>query len=177
MLNTVRTEKLVQKKTDIRDNPVGIPKEAVQRIVAMLDKHVSSLFVLFHQYQKHHWNVEGPQFRDLHLYLEDSYTRVHKDLDRLAERITALGGLPTSHPTSLVEQSYIEHEPEGMYSIRDSLTNDLEAEKAMSKELRTSIRTCDDLDDFATRRLLEKALEKVEDRAHHLEHYLEDDRL
>jgi len=48
--------------------------------VTELDKHLATLFVLFHQCQKHHWLVEGPQFRDIHHFLEEGYTEIHKQL-------------------------------------------------------------------------------------------------
>ena len=100
-------------KDTIEDNPIGLPKDVTSMLIPELDRHQASLFVLFHQYQKHHWLVEGPQFRDLHHFLQESYEAVHKQVDMIAERMTALGGIPTSHPAELVKVSYVEHEPEG----------------------------------------------------------------
>ena len=88
-------------RQEMEDNPVGLPEKAAREMASALDRHQASLFVLFHQYQKHHWVVVGPQFRDLHLFFQEAYEHVHKHLDALAERVTLLGGVPTASPTAL----------------------------------------------------------------------------
>ncbi|MEM1125218.1 MAG: DNA starvation/stationary phase protection protein DpsA [Bacteroidota bacterium] len=162
-----------QNGTVIEDNPVGLPNGVTGQVVPALDRHVASLFVLFHQYQKHHWIVEGPQFRDLHLYLEEAYTEIHQDLDAMAERITVLGGLPTSSPRALAERAYIEHEAEGEPDVRRMLEADLAGEQAIIKHLRDTIKLTMKLEDFGSERLLKKSLYHAEERAHHLDHYLQ----
>jgi DNA-binding ferritin-like protein len=132
---------------------------------------------LYHQYHKHHWLVEGPQFRDLHLFFEDNYTEIHKAFDKIAERLTVMGYAPTSAPSEFAKISYIEHEPQGVFRIRESLEEDMKAERTIAIELRNSIKEAFELGDYATKNLLEKQLYKTEDRAHHIEHFLGDDSL
>lgn len=162
---------------EIEDNPIKLPREAAKRIIPQLDEHLASFFVLFHQYQKHHWLVEGPQFRDTHLFLEAHYNEVHEQLDAIAERITAIGGVPTSSPAQQARKSYIEHEPEGIFRIRDMLERDRSAEGVIAERLRSTIKVCTDEGDFGTETLLKGILLKVEDRAHHLDHFLGHDSL
>ena len=157
---------------EIEQNPINLPVEAAKKIVPEMDAHLASFFVLFHQYQKHHWLVEGPQFRDIHLHLEESYDEVHEQLDAIAERITAIGGVPTSAPSSQAKLSYIEHEPEGIFRIRDMLERDRTAEGTIAERLRSTIKLCTQNEDFGTETLLKGILLKVEDRAHHLDHFL-----
>lgn len=161
----------------IEKNPIGLPKDVAEEMTQELDRHLASLFVLFHQYQKHHWLVRGPQFRDLHLYLEEAYEEIHEQADEIAERITMLGGLPTSSPTAQAEVAYIEHEPEGEFTVREMLKRDLEAEQIIAGRFRASIRTAMKVEDFGTEKLLKHALYAIEDRAHHLDHYLENNTL
>ena len=163
--------------SEIEENPIGLPRDAVRAIIPPLDEHLASFFVLFHQYQKHHWLVEGPQFRDLHHLLEESYNEVHKQLDAIAERITALGGVPTSSPSGQAEVAYIEHEPEGVFRIRDMLERDRHAEATIAARLRNTIKICTRHEDFGTETLLKGILVSVEDRAHHLDHFLGEDSL
>ena len=47
-------------------NPIGLEVETASAVATDLRRHQASLSVLFHQYQKHHWMVEGHVFRDLH---------------------------------------------------------------------------------------------------------------
>jgi len=142
-----------------------------------LDRHLSAFITLYNQYHKHHWLVEGPQFRDLHLFFEENYDQIHKDYDAIAERLTVMGFAPTCHPENIYKLSYIDHEPEGVFRIRDSMTRDMEAEKQIAIELRKTIQEANTHHDFGTKQLLEGILFRAEDRAHHLEHFLGEDSL
>lgn len=161
----------------IEDNPVGLPEEAAEELIPKLDEIQCTLWTLYHQYHKHHWLVEGPQFRDLHHFLEEHYQEVHKYTDRIAERITALGGIPTSAPANQAKLSHVDHEPEGTFRIRQSLQNDLDAERTLAMLVRETIDTALDLKDHGTKRHLERLLTATEDRAHHLDHFLGEDSL
>lgn len=161
----------------IEDNPIGLDEKVVQQLLPKLDEIQSTMWVLFHQYQKHHWLVEGPQFRDLHHFLEENYEEVHKYIDRIAERMTALGGIPTSSPVNQAKLSHVEHEPEGTFRVREMLEHDLAAEGTLIIAIRNAIERALELGDYGTKRELEKALTRAEDRAHHLDHYLGEDSL
>lgn len=164
-------------RNEIEENPICLAKDSAEQIIPLLDRHLASFFVLFHQYQKHHWLVEGPQFRDLHHFLEAGYNEVHKQLDAVAERITAIGGVPTSSPTNQEQLAYIDHEPEGIFRIRDMLRRDRRACGTIASELRDTIRVCTSEGDFGTETMLKGILLQVEDRAHHIDHYLGNDSL
>ncbi|WKN31071.1 DNA starvation/stationary phase protection protein [Porifericola rhodea] len=158
-------------------NPVGLSKEVAKEIATHLDRHLAAFMTLYHQYHKHHWLVEGPQFRDLHLFFEDNYNQIHEGFDALAERLTVMGYDPTSNPADFAKLSYVQHEPKGIFRIRESLENDMEAERSIAIELRKSIKKAFELEDYATKNLLEKLLFNTEDRAHHIEHFLGEDSL
>ena len=161
----------------IEDNPVGLSEEAAQELIPKLDEIQCTLWTLYHQYHKHHWLVEGPQFRDMHLFFEENYEEVHKYVDRIAERLTALGGIPTSSPAQQAELSHVEHEPEGTYRLRTMLEHDLQAERTLATVVRETIDVALEHGDHGTKRELEKVLTKAEDRAHHLDHFLGEDSL
>jgi starvation-inducible DNA-binding protein len=160
----------------IEDNPIGLPRELVAKLIPELDKHVASLFVLFHQYQKHHWLVEGPQFMDLHKFLQKNYEEVHESVDQIAERITALGGIPTSNPVEQAKIAYVQHEPEGTFRIRDMLERDRAHEGEIAQKMRATVKLAG-YDDPGTEQMMKRILFKVEDRAHHLDHFLGSDTL
>jgi len=164
-------------KESLEDNPIGLSREVTAKIVPQLDRQLASLFVLFHQYQKHHWLVEGPQFRDLHLFLAEAYEEVHKQADMVAERITALGGIPTSNPVEQAKIAFVTHEPEGVFRARNMFELDLAHEASIARHLRETIILARESGDFGTEHLLKEILIDVEDRAHHLEHFLGGDSL
>ncbi|MGF1504606.1 MAG: DNA starvation/stationary phase protection protein [Chloroflexi bacterium] len=164
-------------KGTIEPNPINLSEDAVHALVPELDAHLASLFVMFHQYQKHHWLVEGPSFMEIHEQLEAYYDEVHEDLDAIAERMTALGGIPTSAPMEQAMLAYISHEPEGIFSMRDMLKRDRFYEGLIAERLRATITVAQQHEDYGTSHLLEEVLEHCEERAHHLDHYLGEDTL
>lgn len=166
-----------REQKEIEDNPIGLRGDAAESMLADLDELQSSFWVLYHQYHKHHWLVEGPQFMELHRFLEAHYEEVHRHLDALAERMTALGGIPTSDPVNQARLAHIQHEPEGTYRIRPALLHDRYAERDITIGLRASLQKASELGDFGTRKLLEGILLRTEERAHHLDHYLGEDSL
>ena len=169
-------EKL-REKSEYEGNPVGLSKNTATAIATELDRHLSSFITLYNQYHKHHWMVEGPQFRDLHLFFEEHYTQIHEQYDAIAERLTVMGFCPTCHPAQQLELSYIQHEEEGVFRIREMLQKDMEDEKTIAVELRKSIKVALQHEDFATKALLEGILIQTEDRCHHIEHFLGEDGL
>ena len=169
-------EKL-REKSEYEGNPVGLSDNTAKVMARELDRHLASFITLFNQYHKHHWMVEGPQFRDLHLFFEDHYTQLHEQYDAIAERLTVMGYCPTCHPKKQLELSYIDHEEEGVFRIREMLAKDMDDEKNLAIELRKTIKLAMQHEDFATKALLEGILIKTEDRCHHIEHFLGEDGL
>lgn len=162
---------------EITDNAIGLDKAKMQELVTSLNADLGSLFVLFHQYQKHHWVVEGPQFREIHLLLEEFYNQTREFGDQIAERITALGGVPVSGPRKQAEMAYIEHEPEGIWSLRAMLARDMQSNGKIISTLRQHIGQAQQSGDYGTENLLKNVLQGQEEQAHELQHLLEDESL
>ncbi|MCU0354897.1 MAG: DNA starvation/stationary phase protection protein [Cytophagales bacterium] len=167
-------EKL-REQNQYEGNPVGLPDNVAQDLARELDRHLASSVVLFHQYHKHHWLVEGPQFRDLHLFFKENYSQVHEQFDKIAERMTTLGLTPSCTLENISRLSYIAQEPEGVLRIRQALEIDLQAERSIASELRKTIKKADDFQDYATKTLLEGFLVKTEERTDNIHHFLGED--
>ena len=163
---------LRQEVNVVRDNPFGLPQETASQIVEALNQDLASMFTLYHQYHKHHWIVEGAQFLELHLLLEEHYNQLHAQFDAVAERIVALGGLPVTGPTAIEQHAYIKHEAEGMLNLRDMIQHDVEAESQIAAKMREHISLANRLGDYGTESLLKGFLEEGEKRASFLEKHL-----
>lgn len=161
-----------QELSVVRDNPFGLPHDVASQVVDLLNQDLASMFTLYHQYHKHHWIVEGAQFFELHLLLEEHYTQLHDQFDAVAERIVALGGLPVSGPGEIAKHAYIEHETEGMFDLREMLEHDVDAECSMAEHMRQHIEQINKLGDYGTESLLKQILEAGEKRASFLEKHL-----
>ncbi len=156
----------------VRDNPFGLPQATASQMVELLNRDLASMFTLYHQYHKHHWIVEGAQFLELHLLLEEHYTELHAQFDEVAERLVALGGLPVTAPVEIERHAYIQHEPEGMFDLREMLEHDVEMESTIAKTMREHITTANRLGDYGSETMLKTILEATEKRAAFLEKHL-----
>lgn len=157
---------------------IGLPYEVREEMALMLDDHQCALTVALHQYNKHHWLTEGAEsFFSLHHLLDEHIEKTSKHIDDIGERVARLGGVPTAHPVTQHELSYIKHEVEGRYTMRDYLRNDLEHELKMQDMMRKQIKRAHELGDYGTVEVLEEVLKAREDLGYHLYSVLEDDTL
>ena len=154
-----------------------VDAERAEQIVDALNTDLASTYVLYHQLKKHHWNVEGAEFNDIHEYLGEAAEDAEEAADELAERAQALGGVPLARGAQLEERAPVEPEGDDVYDIRTSLANDMEIYGEIIEQMRDHVELAQGLGDHATAELLRQHLLTVEDHAHHLEHYLEDDTL
>ena len=157
---------------------ISLPYETRLEMALMLDDHQCALNVALHQYNKHHWLTEGAEaFHSLHHLLDEHREKTFKHIDMIGERITRLGGVPTAHPVTQHELSYIKHEVEGRYTMRDFIRNDLEHELKIQEMIRKQITRAHELHDWGTVEVLEEVLLDREDLGYHLYSVLEDDTL
>jgi len=154
-----------------------IEADRAEQVIDALNADLAASYVLYHQLKKHHWNVEGAEFLELHLFLEEAYESVEEHSDALAERAQAIGGVPIAGPENLAEHSYVDFEGEDVYDVRTSFANDMEAFGDIVEHFRDHIELTNSLGDYASEEVLRAAITDYEDYAHHLEHYLEDDTL
>ena len=161
----------------VEENELRLDVEKSEQIIDALNQDLADTYVLYHQVKKHHWNVEGAEFRDLHLFLGDAAGNLEAAADELAERAQALGGTPISGPAEQAEHASIEYEGQDVYDIRTSLEHDLEMYGDVIESLRDHIELAENLGDHATAQILREILVTTEEDAHHIEHYLEDDTL
>ncbi|WP_121741987.1 DNA starvation/stationary phase protection protein DpsA [Natronorubrum halophilum] len=172
------TQKTVRQSAGtVEENALRLDEEKAEQIIDALNTDLADAYVLYHQLHKHHWNVEGAEFLDIHVFLQEVYEDVEAAADDLAERLQALGGVPHASMTALAEAATIEPEDEDVYDVRTSLSNDLDLFGDVIESYRDHIELADGLGDYATGEMLREQLETIEEHAHHIEHYLEDDTL
>ena len=173
MLDTkIRMGELKQSAGQVVENPLGLDLDGTRQTVQALNRDLASEYVLYHQYKKHHWLVEGAEFWQIHKLLDEHAGQVLKYADMLAERITALSGVPISGPAEQEKVAYIQHEPEGLYDLREMLENDERCGQAIVSKLREDIELANRLGDYGTEHLLRETLLGQEELVHQLDHLL-----
>ena len=138
------TQKSVQQEAGtVEENSLRLDTEKAEQVVDALNTDLADAYVLYHQLHKHHWNVEGAEFLEIHVFLQEVYEDVEDAADELAERLQALGGVPHASMTALAENATVEPEDEDVYDIRTSLENDLEMMGDMIESYRQHIELAD----------------------------------
>jgi len=170
-------ESLRREAGSVEENAVRIDTAKAEQVIEALNTDLAATYVLYHQLRKHHWNVAGAEFGQLHDWFGDAAEDAEENADAIAERVQALGGVPISGPASLEEYAPVEFEGEDVYDVRTSMEDDLEMYGEIIERVREHVSLVEDLGDYASAELLRGALEDLEDDAHEIDHFLEDDTL
>ena len=96
---------------------IGISEENRQAIAYQLSKILADEFVLYSKTLNFHWNIEGPDFHGVHLYLETLYEEQQEVVDTVAEKIRAIGHYV---PGTLKDYSQLTHLTEKTKGGNDS---------------------------------------------------------
>lgn len=161
----------------VQDNPIGLGQDVTVPVCEGLNLALASFQALYLQYQKHHFVVEGAEFYSLHQFFQESYSAVQGHVHDLGERLNGLGGTPAASFSKLAELCSFMPEADGIFSARQMLEHDLQAEQEVINLIRRQAAQTESVGDRATRYLYEQILLQTEDRAFHLAHLLAEDTL
>lgn len=146
------------------DIDIDIDPGALRDVSDELARCLADTFVLYMKTLAFHWNVEGPNFPQLHKLFQEQYEDLAGGMDLLAERIRALGEVAPCCARELLEMaSLAEHEgtPDAATMVR-ILKEDNEA---IARNLRAVIKVAQEEQDEATANLLAGLLENHEKKA------------
>ncbi|MEM8500035.1 MAG: Dps family protein [Pseudomonadota bacterium] len=113
---------------------IGINTEDRMAIADALKVLLADSYTLYLQTHNFHWNVTGPQFRELHLMFEEHYTELATAVDEIAERIRTLGVAAPGTYAEFARLSQI-NEVEGVPSAADMIG-------VLNNGHETVVRTC-----------------------------------
>ncbi|MFC7203296.1 DNA starvation/stationary phase protection protein DpsA [Haloferax namakaokahaiae] len=172
------TQKIVRQEAGtVGENPLRLEPEKAAQIVDALNTDLADAYTLYHQLHKHHWNVEGAEHLGIHRFLQEAYEEVEEAADEIAERVQAVGGVPHASMATLAEVATVEPEDEDVYDIRTSFENDLVMLGDIIESYRDHIELAQGLGDHTTAHMLREQLIEIEEVAHVIDHYLDDDTL
>jgi starvation-inducible DNA-binding protein len=88
-------------------------------------------------YKKHHWQVAGQTFYQLHLLFDKHFGEQSELVDTIAERIQLLGGVSIAMAPDVAETTIIPRPPRGREEVPVQLSRILEAHEMILLEART----------------------------------------
>jgi starvation-inducible DNA-binding protein len=80
-------------------------------------------------YKKHHWQVSGPTFYQLHLLFDKHFDEQVEMVDTIAERVQLLGGVTIAMGGDVAEITRIPRPPRGREEVPVQISRLLEAHK------------------------------------------------
>jgi DNA-binding ferritin-like protein len=171
------TGKRRQEWGTVEENHLRVDRDQAERIVGGLSVDHAGSFNLFYLLRKHYWTAEGAEFNQVAEFLEGAYKRMRAINDELAIRIVELGGIPPNTPPTIQDHAEVHLEAENLYDLRTSLEGDLEGYATLLVSMREHVDLVEDMGDAATGQILREHLEAMEEDAHEIEQFLEDDTL
>ena len=134
--------------------PIALSHTACEQSVANLNQLLADTITLRDLYKKHHWQVLGHTFYQLHLLFDKHYEEQNELVDQIAERIQLLGGVSLAMAADIAETSIIPRPPRGREPVPVQISRLLHAHEIVLKEARTMARQAVDDGDDGTNDLI-----------------------
>ena len=134
--------------------PIGLGEEVCRESVERLNQILVDTMTLRDLYHKHHWQVSGSTFYQLHLLFDKHYDEQAALVDKIAERIQMLGGLSYAMAADVAENTTIPRPPRGREEVPVQISRLLTAHEIVIHKVRASARKADETGDDGTNDLL-----------------------
>ena len=134
--------------------PIALEELACATSVELLNEVLAETMTLRDMYKKHHWQVAGDTFYQLHLLFDKHHDEQAELVDAIAERIQLLGGVSIAMAADVAETTLIPRPPRGRESAPVQISRLLEAHEIILKEARTAARRVATVGDDGTNDLL-----------------------
>ncbi|WP_353069042.1 DNA starvation/stationary phase protection protein [Tunturibacter empetritectus] len=126
----------------VEDMPHPLSAKVRAEMVAQLNQLLADSIALRDMYKKHHWQVSGPTFYQLHLLFDKHFDEQIEMVDTIAERIQLLGGVTIAMGGDVAEITRIQRPPRGREEVPVQISRLLEAHKII-------IQSCLDISEAA----------------------------
>jgi starvation-inducible DNA-binding protein len=113
----------------IEDMPHPLNAKVRAEMVGLLNQLLADSISLRDMYKKHHWQVSGPTFYQLHLLFDKHFDEQIEMVDTIAERIQLLGGVTIAMGGDVAEATRIQRPPRGREEVPVQISRLLEAHK------------------------------------------------
>jgi starvation-inducible DNA-binding protein len=134
--------------------PIALAESACKESVDNLNQILADTMTLRDLYKKHHWQVSGHTFYQLHLLFDKHFAEQSALVDAMAERIQLLGGVSIAMASDVAETTLIPRPPKGREPVPVQISRLLHAHEIVLKEARTMARLAAGREDDGTNDLL-----------------------
>jgi starvation-inducible DNA-binding protein len=144
----------IQKFGETIRMPIGLSEKTRAASVANLNAILADTITLRDLYKKHHWQVSGHTFYQLHLLFDKHAGEQDELIDEIAERIMMLGGVSVAMGADVGEMTRIPRPPLGREEPPVQIARLLEAHEIVLKAAREAADQASETGDDGTNDLL-----------------------
>lgn len=144
----------IQAYGTLKKLPIALEDNARAKSVATLNQILADTMTIRDMYKKHHWQMSGITFYQLHLLLDKHYEEQAALVDMIAERIMALGGISIAMAHDVAEMTKIPRPPKGREDVPTQLARLLEAHEIILRAAHEGAEEADEAGDDGTNDLL-----------------------
>jgi starvation-inducible DNA-binding protein len=134
--------------------PLGLSDAVCRKSIECLNQTLADTITLRDMYKKHHWQVGGLTFYQLHLLYDKHQEEQSALIDLIAERIQTLGGISLAMAHDVAETTSIPRPPRGREEVPTQISRLLEAHEAILTESHKAASDAADAGDDGTNDLL-----------------------
>jgi starvation-inducible DNA-binding protein len=134
--------------------PIALSENVCATSIELLNQILADTMTLRDLYKKHHWQVAGSTFFQLHLLYDKHYKEQAALADSIAERIQLLGGVSIAMAADVAETTMIPRPPRGREGALAQLSRLLEAHEIVILATRSDAEKINGLGDFGTNDML-----------------------
>jgi starvation-inducible DNA-binding protein len=134
--------------------PNALSENVCQESVERLNQILANTMTLRDLYKKHHWQVSGHTFYQLHLLFDKHFDEQVELVDQIAERIQMLGGLSYAMAADVAEATNIPRPPKGREEVPVQISRLLIAHEIILQGARASAKKAAEMGDDGTNDLL-----------------------
>jgi starvation-inducible DNA-binding protein len=142
--------KPIQKFGTVVRLPIGLDEKVTVESTNELNQLLADTIMLRDLYKKHHWQVSGHTFYQLHLLFDKHYEEQATLVDTIAERIQSLGGVAIAVAHDVAEHTRLERPPIDREEVPVQISRLLEAHEIILKEAREYAKAADERGDDGT---------------------------
>ncbi len=145
----------IQKYGDVvKHLPHPLEADIRSQMCKKLNQLLADSITLRDLYKKHHWQVAGPTFYQLHLLFDKHFNEQVDIVDTIAERIQLLGGVTIAMGGDVAEQTKIPAPQRGREEVPVQISRLIEAHKIIMQECLDLAKAADKLGDDGTNDLV-----------------------
>src|SRR5271165_2299208 len=160
---TGQTAAEIQAFGTIAKLPNGLSEKVCQASVERLNQILADTMTLRDLYKKHHWQVAGKTFYQLHLLFDKHYDEQVELVDQIAERIQMLGGLSYAMAPDVAEATNIPRPPKGREEVPVQISRLLTAHEIILQGAHAAAKKAAESGDDGTNDLLVSSVIRTND--------------